>query len=157
MFKRLMGCLTCAVMAQGVAAEPPAGQKISRAGSVPATQGPAEFFTGTVSVTPAFPATDGIQASGGHVTFQAGARSAWHTHPAGQHLLVTAGVGLTQEWGKPIQEIKAGDVIWCPPGIKHWHGASPESPMTHLAITGALNGKYVDWLEKVSDEQYRAR
>lgn len=158
MLRRLLGCVTCAAIAQGAAAQPaPAGQAITRAGSVPSVIGPAENFTGTVRVTPMFPASAEISASAGLVDFEPGARSAWHTHPAGQRLVVTAGVGLTQEWGKPIQEIKAGDVVVCPPGVKHWHGASPEAGMTHIALTGVLDGKNVQWLEKVSDEQYRAR
>ncbi|HKX41975.1 MAG TPA: cupin domain-containing protein [Burkholderiaceae bacterium] len=153
-----MGCLTCAAIAQGAAGEPsPAGQRITRAGSVQANPGPAEFFTGSVRVTPMFPATPDINASGGLVAFEPGARSAWHTHPAGQHLIVTSGIGLTQEWGKPVQEIRAGDVIWCPPGVKHWHGASPTAGMAHIAVTGMVNGKNVEWLEKVNDEQYLAR
>jgi len=157
MFKRLMGCVTCAAMAQGPAAQPAPGQTITRAGSVPSVAGPAETFTGLVRVTPLFAAAPELNASAGLVSFEAGARSAWHTHPAGQRLIVTSGVGLTQEWGGPIQEIKAGDVIWCPPGVKHWHGASPDAGMAHIAVTGVLNGKNVDWLEKVSDEQYLAR
>lgn len=156
MFRRLMGCLTCAVMAQGAAAEP-AMQKITRATASHAAPGPAETFTGKVTVQPLFPANGNISASAGMVTFEPGARSAWHTHPAGQQLIVTAGSGLTQEWGKPVQSFGAGDVIWCPPGVKHWHGASPTTGMTHIAITGSVGGKAVDWLEKVSDAQYDAR
>jgi quercetin dioxygenase-like cupin family protein len=104
-----------------------------------------------------FPATGENNASGAYVTFEAGARSAWHTHPAGQRLVVTSGVGLTQEWGKPVQEIHPGDVIVCPPGVKHWHGAAPASSMTHLAVTGSVEGKSVQWLEKVTDAQYDAQ
>ncbi len=132
-------------------------QAISRAGSQASVKGPAEYFTGSVRIGPLFPADDTAHFSGAYVTFEPGARSAWHTHPTGQHLIVTAGVGRTQEWGAPIEEIKAGDVIWCPPGVKHWHGAAPTTAMTHIAITGTLNGKAVDWMEKVSDEQYQAR
>ncbi|URI07085.1 cupin domain-containing protein [Aquincola tertiaricarbonis] len=158
MFKRLMGCLTCAAIAHGASAEPaPAGQKISLAQELTTMDGPAETFTGAVRVTLAFAATPAMNASGGIVQFQPGARSAWHTHPAGQQLIVTEGVGLTQEWGKPIQQIRAGDVVWCPPGVKHWHGAAPGSAMTHIAITGVVAGKAVDWLEKVSDAQYLGR
>jgi quercetin dioxygenase-like cupin family protein len=91
------------------------------------------------------------------VTFEPGSRSAWHTHPAGQRLVVKSGVGLTQEWGKPTQAIRPGDVVWCPPGVKHWHGASPTTAMTHLAVTGTEDGKNVTWMEKVTDEQYNAR
>jgi quercetin dioxygenase-like cupin family protein len=129
-------------------------QTISQAGSQASVKGPAEYFTGNVRIDPLFPANDSAPFSGAYVTFEPGARSSWHIHPTGQHLLVTAGVGRTQEWGGPIVEIKAGDVIWCPPGVKHWHGASPTTAMTHIAITGTLNGKNVEWLEKVSDEQY---
>ncbi|MHC8308354.1 (R)-mandelonitrile lyase [Pseudomonas sp. GT1P32] len=131
-------------------------QQISRAGSQSSTAGPADYFTGQVRVDPLFPVTNEINASSAYVTFEPGARSAWHTHPAGQRLVVVSGVGLTQEWGKPVQEILPGDVIVCPPGVKHWHGAAPSSAMTHLAVTGAVNGKSVDWLEKVTDDQYHA-
>ena len=132
-------------------------QTISRAGSQPSVKGSADYFAGNVRVDPLFPATDSAPFSGAYVTFEPGARSAWHIHPTGQRLLVTAGVGRTQEWGGPIEEIKAGDVIWCPPKIKHWHGASPATAMTHIAITGTANGKNVEWLEKVSDEQYNGK
>lgn len=136
------------------AGRPP--QTIVRAGSQPSSKGPAENFTGNVTVTPLFPADASAPYSGGYVTFEAGARSAWHTHPAGQRLVVTAGVGRTQEWGGKVREIKAGDVVWCPPGVKHWHGAAPTTAMTHLAVTGTVDGRNVAWLEKVGDEQYRA-
>lgn len=143
------------------AAEPSAaaiaGQQISRAGSRPSALGPEATFTGRVRVEQVWPASSQITASGAYVTFEPGARSAWHTHPAGQQLVVVSGVGRTQEWGKPIQELRAGDVVWCPPGVKHWHGASPMATMTHLAVTGMLNGKNVEWMEKVSDEQYTER
>ncbi len=129
-------------------------QTIVRAGSQPPSKGPAENFTGNVTVTPLFPAAASAPYSGGYVTFEAGARSAWHTHPAGQRLVVTAGVGRTQEWGGKVREIKAGDVVWCPPGVKHWHGASPTTAMTHLALTGTVNNKAVEWMEKVTDAQY---
>jgi quercetin dioxygenase-like cupin family protein len=129
-------------------------QTISRAGSQPSVKGPAEYFTGNVRVDPLFPANDSTPFSGAYVTFEPGARSAWHIHPAGQHLLVTAGVGRTGEWEGKVDEIKAGDVIWCPPGVKHWHGASPATAMTHIALTGRLDGKSVEWMEKVTDEQY---
>lgn len=133
-----------------------AEQQISRAGTQASMAGPAEFFTGQVRVDPLFAATEEINASGAYVSFEPGARSAWHTHPAGQRLVVTSGVGLVQEWGKPVQQIRPGDVIVCPPGVKHWHGAAPASAMTHLAITGSVDGKNVQWLEKVTDEQYNA-
>lgn len=147
---------------QGPAASPaPIGDQgalsISRNGSRPPTRGPAEYFTGTVTVDPLFPAIEPSRTSGAYVTFEPGARSAWHTHPLGQTLVVTAGVGRIQRWGGPVEEIRQGDVVRIPPGQKHWHGASPTTAMTHIAIQEHLNGKVVDWMEKVSDEQYRAR
>lgn len=151
------GALCAATVLAGTASAQEGGQQLSRAGSQPAVSGPAEFFTGRVRVEPIWPANAQISASGGMVTFEPGARSAWHTHPAGQRLLVVSGVGLTQAWGKPVQEIRAGDTVWCPPGVKHWHGAAPTSAMSHLAVTGTANGKNVEWMEKVSDEQYHAR
>ena len=132
-------------------------QTISRAGSQPSMKGDEKYFTDNVRIDPLFPANDSAPFSGGQVTFEPGARSAWHIHPTGQHLLVTSGVGRTQEWGGPIEEIKAGDVIWCPPKIKHWHGASPTTAMTHIAITGTVDGKNVEWMEKVTDEQYNGK
>ncbi|MBO4119633.1 cupin domain-containing protein [Cupriavidus gilardii] len=141
------------------AAEPqtPTGQRISRLGSQASVAGPADTFTGRVRVDMLWPAGDDIPASGAMVTFEPGARSAWHTHPAGQRLVVVSGVGLTQEWGKPVQEIRPGDVVWCPPGVKHWHGAAPTIAMTHLAVSGTKDGKNVEWMEKVSDAQYQGR
>jgi len=136
------------------AAEAAKSQTIYRTGSQASVKGSAEYFTGNVRVDPLFPATEFAPFSGGRVTFEPGARSAWRIHPTGQHLLVTEGVGLTQQWGGPIEEIKAGDVVSCPPGIKHWHGATPTTSMTHIAITGTVNGRNVQWLEKVTDEQY---
>lgn len=130
-------------------------QAIMRAGSQPSSKGPAEYFTGNVRVSPLFSANPSTPVTGAYVSFEPGARSAWHTHPAGQHLIVTAGTGWTQEWGGAVTEIREGDVVWCPPGVKHWHGASSENPMTHIALTNTLNGKNVEWMEKVSDEQYR--
>ncbi|KDR37977.1 (R)-mandelonitrile lyase [Caballeronia glathei] len=134
-----------------------AAQQITRAGEQPSAAGPAEFFTGRVRIDPVWPADKNINASGGLVTFEPGARSAWHTHPAGQRLVVTSGVGLTQEWGKPVQVIRPGDVVWCPPGVKHWHGGGSNTAMTHLAVTGTVDGQNVTWMEKVTDEQYNAR
>jgi quercetin dioxygenase-like cupin family protein len=128
---------------------------ISRNGSQPSAKGPDEYFTGTVRVDPLFQAPDPARVSGGLVTFEPGARSAWHTHPLGQTLIVTFGLGWTQCWGGPIEEIRPGDVIWCPPGVKHWHGATRSTAMTHIAIQERdADGKVVDWMEKVSDEQY---
>ena len=129
---------------------------IKRNGSRPSAKGPAEWFTGTVRIDPLFEAPEPARVRGASVTFEPGARTAWHTHPLGQHLIVTSGLGWTQCWGGPKEEIRPGDVIWCPPGVKHWHGATPTCAMTHIAIQEALNGKVVEWMEKVSDEQYRA-
>lgn len=129
--------------------------EVARKGSQPSRQGPAENFTGTVRVDPLFQAKESTHASGAYVTFTKGSHSAWHTHPLGQTLIVTEGVGRIQQWGGTVYEIKPGDVIWTPPGVKHWHGASPESGMTHMAVTEALNGKSVEWMEKVSAEQYQ--
>ena len=141
---------------QQPAATAPA-QRIIKSGTVASVAGPAENFTGRVRVDPLTATNESINTSTAYVTFEPGARSAWHTHPAGQYLVVTAGAGLTQEWGKPVQELRAGDVVWCPPGVKHWHGASPQLAMTHLAISGTAEGRNVQWMEKVSDEQYNAR
>jgi quercetin dioxygenase-like cupin family protein len=147
-----------AVAGRALAAEAnKTSQTISRAGSLASIKGPAEFFTGNVRIDPLFPANDAAHVSGAYVTFEPGARSAWHIHPTGQHLIVTAGVGRIQEWGGPIAEITAGDVIWCPPQVKHWHGASPTTAMTHIAITGTINGKNVEWMEQVTDEQYHGK
>ncbi|MGM7719818.1 (R)-mandelonitrile lyase [Metabacillus sp. Hm71] len=129
-------------------------QTITRSGSQASYKGAAEYFTGNVRIDPLFSENDSAQYTGGYVTFQPGARSAWHTHPKGQRLIVTEGIGWIQEWGGPIEEIREGDVIWCPPGVKHWHGASPTTSMTHIALTGVHDGQNVEWLEKVSDEQY---
>jgi quercetin dioxygenase-like cupin family protein len=129
--------------------------KITRSGSQHTNKGSAEYFTGSVQVQPLFPAVDPSRTSGGKVTFEPGARSAWHTHPFGQILIVTEGTGWIQQWGGPIEEMREGDVIWIPSGVKHWHGATPNTAMTHIAIQEELNGKAVDWMEKVSDEQYR--
>ena len=127
---------------------------IQRAGSQPSTKGPADRFTGAVRVDPLFPARDPGRTSAGSVTFEPGSRSAWHTHPLGQILIVTSGVGRVQQWGGAVQEIRPGDVVWIPPAVKHWHGAAPTTAMTHIAIQEALNGRVVDWMEKVGDDQY---
>ena len=128
---------------------------IKRNGSRPSAKGPEAYFTGSVRVDPMFQVGDPARVSGGHVTFEPGARSAWHTHPLGQTLMVTSGLGWAQSEGGPIEEIRPGDVIWFPPGEKHWHGAAATTAMTHIAVTEFLNGKNVDWMEKVTDEQYR--
>jgi quercetin dioxygenase-like cupin family protein len=129
---------------------------IKRSGSQPSAKGPSEWFTGTVRIDPLFQAPDPALVQGASVTFEPGARTAWHTHPLGQTLIVTAGCGWTQCWGGPIEEIRPGDVVWCPAGTKHWHGATPSTAMTHIAIVEALDGKTVEWMEKVTDEQYYA-
>jgi 4-carboxymuconolactone decarboxylase len=128
---------------------------ITRSGSQPSRQGAAETFTGMVRIEPLFNAIPPSRAAGGRVTFEPGARSAWHTHPLGQTLIVTAGTGWIQEWGGPVQEMREGDVVWIPPDQKHWHGATPTSRMTHIAITEYLDSKNVEWMERVSDAQYR--
>ncbi len=130
---------------------------IKRSGSQPSGRGPADYFTGTVRIDPLFEAHAPARALGACVTFEPGARTAWHTHPLGQTLIVTSGGGRVQCWGEPVQEIRPGDVVWIPPGEKHWHGASATTAMTHIAIQELQDGKAVDWLEKVSDEQYAAR
>jgi quercetin dioxygenase-like cupin family protein len=133
-----------------------AKMEITRVGSRPSEKGPADWFTGAVRIDRLFQAQAPARAAGASVTFEPGARTAWHTHPLGQTLIVTAGFGWAQRWGGPVEEIRPGDVVWFPPGEKHWHGASPATAMTHIAIQEGLDGKVVDWMEKVSDEQYRA-
>jgi quercetin dioxygenase-like cupin family protein len=130
--------------------------EIKRSGSQPSGQGSAEWFTGTVRLDPLFEAHDPARALGLSVTFEPGARTAWHTHPLGQTLIVTYGCGRVQRWGGPIEEIRPGDVVWISPGEKHWHGAAPTTAMTHIAVQEQLNGKVVDWMEEVSDQQYQA-
>lgn len=127
---------------------------ITRAGSQPSSRGSAQYFTGSVRIDPLFDARDPARANGASVTFEPGARTAWHTHPLGQTLIVTAGVGRVQRWGDAVEEIRPGDVVWIPPGQKHWHGAAPATGMTHVAIQEHVGGKNVEWMEHVSDEQY---
>ena len=127
---------------------------IKRSGSQPSAKGPAEYFTGTVRIDALFEAHDPARTLGASVTFEPGARTAWHTHPLGQTLIVTAGCGLAQRWGGSIEQIRPGDAIWFEPGEKHWHGATATTAMTHIAIQEWLDGKPVDWMEQVSDEQY---
>lgn len=129
---------------------------IKRVGSQPSNKGPAEWFTGTVRIDPLFETDAPARVAGASVTFEPGARTAWHTHPLGQTLIVTAGCSWAQREGGAIEEIRPGDVIWFPPGEKQWHGATATTGMTHIAIHELLDGKAVDWLEKVSDEQYKA-
>jgi quercetin dioxygenase-like cupin family protein len=130
--------------------------QIQRNGSTPSAKGPAQYFTGSVRIDSPFNAPEPARTSGAIVTFEPGARTAWHTHPLGQTLIVTSGVGWTQCDGEPIVEIRAGDVIWCPPGHRHWHGATPTTAMTHVAIAEMLDGRNVEWLEQVTDAQYLA-
>ncbi len=130
--------------------------EIKRSGSQPSNKGPADWFTGTVRIDAPFKGSEPARVSGATVTFEPGARTAWHTHPLGQTLIMTAGGGRAQRAGGPIEEIHPGDIIWFSPGEKHWHGATPTTAMTHIAITELLDGKAVEWLEKVSDEQYQA-
>ena len=129
--------------------------QITRSGSQPSTKGPAEYFTGSVRVDPLFRPHDPARTSGAYVTFEPGARTAWHTHPLGQTLIITAGFGSVQREGGATEEVRPRDVVWFPPGEKHWHGASPTTAMTHIAITETMDGKNVEWMGKVSDEQYR--
>ena len=120
-------------------------------------QGTIGYFTGTVRIDPLFQAPDAARVNAATVTFEPGARTAWHTHPLGQHLIVVAGCGRAQRWDGPIEEIRPGDVVWFQPGEKHWHGAAPATAMTHIAVQERLDGKAVEWMEKVSDEHYQAR
>jgi quercetin dioxygenase-like cupin family protein len=166
MRRLLTGVASLAVVASaGCAADGPrasapstsaAHLEIRRAGTQPSRRGAEGNFTGSVTITPLFGATERTRASGGSVTFTPGARSVWHTHPAGQTLIITAGTGWVQEWGRPKQEIKAGDVVWTPPGVKHWHGATATESMTHVAVQEHVDGSVVRWMEPVTDEQYRS-
>ena len=153
------GALIAIAAARGMAAEEttPRGttMDIKRSGSEASRKGPTDWFTGSVRVDPLFQAPAPGRVSGGHVTFEPGARTAWHTHPLGQTLIITSGLGWVQREGSPVEEVRPGDVVWFPPGEKHWHGASAATAMTYIAIQESLNGKNVDWLEKVNDEQYR--
>jgi quercetin dioxygenase-like cupin family protein len=128
---------------------------ITRCGSQPSRKGPAEWFTGSVRIDPLFQAPDPARVNAASVTFEPGARTAWHTHPLGQTLMITSGVGWVQREGGPIEEVRPGDVVWFPPGLKHWHGATLTNALTHIAVQEALDGKNVDWMEHVSDDQYR--
>jgi quercetin dioxygenase-like cupin family protein len=129
---------------------------IKRNGSQSSGKGPADWFTGTVRIDSPFQGSDPARVSGAIVTFEPAARTAWHTHPLGQTLIVTSGAGWAQRWGGPVEEIRPGDVIWFPPNEKHWHGATATTALTHIAIQEKLDGKVVDWMEHVSDEQYQA-
>src|SRR5687768_3197342 len=129
--------------------------EIKRVGTQPSGKGPSEWFTGTVRVDPLFDRASPARVSGASVTFEPGARTARHTHPLGQTLIVTSGCGWAQREGSPVEEIRPGDVVWFPPRVKHWHGATATTAMTHIAIQEKLDGKAVDWMEKVTEEQYR--
>lgn len=151
----LVAAIWVGFLAGDVAAQTPPTQVVTRAGATPSVKAPAELFTGAAPrLDRLFAPNDSAAYSGAYVTFEPGTRSNWHTHPAGQHLIVTQGVGYTQAWGGPIVELRAGDHVWCPPGVKHWHGATPTNSMTHLAITGVRDGKNTEWLEPVTDAQY---
>jgi quercetin dioxygenase-like cupin family protein len=129
--------------------------EIKRLGSQPSGKGPVDWFTGTVRIDPLFQPNEHTRAAAATVTFEPGARTAWHTHPLGQTLIIVSGIGWVQREGDPVEEVHPGDVVWFSPGEKHWHGASPALAMSHIAIQEQLNGKVVDWMEKVSDQQYR--
>ena len=131
--------------------------EIKRVGSQPSAKGPADWFTGTVRIDAPFKGSDPARVSGATVTFEPGARTAWHTHPLGQTLIVTAGGGRVQRDGGPVEEIRPGDIVWFAPGEKHWHGAAPTTALTHIAIAETLDGKAVEWLEKVTDAEYLAK
>jgi quercetin dioxygenase-like cupin family protein len=152
--KQLAAAVASLSLAASALAQSDSGLRISRDGSQPAAAGSAENFTGRVRVEMPFRAEAPARVGGALVTFEPAARTAWHTHPLGQTLIVTQGVGLVQRWGGPVQEIRPGDVVWIPPGEKHWHGAAANTGMSHIAISEQLDGQSVDWLEKVSDTQY---
>ncbi len=159
----LLGAAGTLIIGTGLAAERSQGRLVSaqdtigvtRNGSRASQRGPAENFTGAARIDPLFDPNEVANAGAAYVTFEPGARTAWHMHPRGQRLVVTAGVGRVQRWQGPLDEIRPGDVVWIPAGVKHWHGASPTTAMTHIAIQEALNGSVVTWLEKVGDPQYR--
>lgn len=153
---RAAAAITVLSIARASGAKTGGMMDIKRRGSQPSAKGPAEWFTGTVRIDPLFDAPPPARAAGASVTFEPGARTAWHTHPLGQTLIVTSGAGRVQRWGGPIEEIRPGDVVSFAPGEKHWHGAAPTTVMTHTAIQEKLDGKPVDWLEHVTQEQYDA-
>ncbi|ALG75311.1 cupin [Azospirillum thiophilum] len=147
--------ISIVLCASSALAQPKTTITVTSPGSQPSSIGAAENFTGAVRVDSRFQGSAPARIGGATVTFEPGARTAWHSHPLGQTLIVTAGSGLVQEWGGSIQEITPGDIVWIPPGVKHWHGASSSNGMSHIAFSEALDGKSVDWMEKVTDEQYR--
>jgi quercetin dioxygenase-like cupin family protein len=143
------------LLASATLAETEQQLKIQRSGSQPSRPGPEDYFTGKVRIDAPFAGSEPARVGGATVTFEPGARTAWHTHPLGQTLIVTQGRGWIQVWGEEIQEMNQGDIVWIPEDVKHWHGATPETAMTHIAIAESLNGSPVDWLEQVSDAQYQ--
>jgi quercetin dioxygenase-like cupin family protein len=146
--------LSLSLLAFDATAEKAAKVTVTENGSQPSAKGPADYFTGAVRVDGLFKGTEPARVSGGTVTFEPGARTAWHTHPLGQTLIVTAGSGLVQQWGEPVQRIRPGDTVWIAPNVKHWHGATATTGMTHIAIAEVLDGKVVEWMEQVSEQQY---
>ena len=152
-----MSLLLTAAMAMATTAGTPEGASIAvnSAGSKASAAGPADYFTGTVRIDAPFQGSEPARVGGATVTFEPGARTAWHTHPLGQTLIVTTGTGWVQEWGKPRQPLRPGDTVWIPPGVKHWHGARADAAMSHIAIAESLDGSPVTWLEQVTDGQYR--
>ena len=152
--KSLAALAGSACLLVSAAAQADQAVTVTRAGSQPSSVGSAEYFTGAVRVDSRFQGSEPARVGGGTVTFEPGARTAWHSHPLGQTLIVTAGVGAVRQWGGPIQEIKPGDIVWIPPGVKHWHGAAATTGMSHIAIAEALDGKTVTWMEQVTEEQY---
>lgn len=144
------------LIAGSALADEPRGVQVTRVGTRASAVGPESFFTGKVRIDSPFAGTGAARTGGANVTFEPGARTVWHTHPLGQTLIVTAGAGRVQHWGGPVQIIRAGDTVWIPPGVKHWHGAAPTTAMTHIAIAESLEGQVVDWLEPVSQTQYQA-
>lgn len=157
MLTRILAAAAIALQVTAALGQSPSQQEVlvQRAGSQKPSVGAPQNFTGAVRVDGRFQGAAPARISGGTVSFEPGARTAWHTHPLGQTLIVTSGVGLVQHWGGPVQQINVGDVVWIPPGVKHWHGASATNAMTHVAISESLDGKTVDWMEHVTDEQYR--
>jgi quercetin dioxygenase-like cupin family protein len=146
--------ITLLLLATNASAQSAPEVKVTRVGSQPSSTGPEQNFTGSVRVDSRFQATSPGRVGGGTVTFEPGARTAWHTHPLGQTLIVTSGVGWVQQWGQTPQEIRPGDIVWIPPGVKHWHGAAATTGLSHIAIAELLDGNAVDWMEKVSSDQY---
>jgi len=154
MKKLLAAVSTAGLLAGSALAAEAEGVRVTRVGTQASVAGPESYFTGRVRIDAPFSGSGEARVGGATVTFEPGARTAWHTHPLGQTLIVTAGAGRVQQWGGPVQTIRAGDTVWIPPGVKHWHGAAPTTAMSHIAIAEALEGKVVEWLEQVSERQY---